>query len=126
MTYPHIGEIKMGYFSKFNKGRKFDFDTTGFEYRSLSELYNENGANQVYPLTAMYVNSKSNFGVAPVFATTDCFVNIPSHMVDVVNQILADEEAIKAINEGKIGFVIYPYIQKKFNKTCYGVNFVDI
>ena len=116
----------MSYFSKFNKGRKFDFDTTGFEYRSLAELYNENGANQVYPLTAMYVNSKSNFGVAPVFATTDCFVNIPSHMVDVVNQILADEEAIKAINEGKIGFVIYPYTQKKFNKTCYGVNFVDI
>ena len=118
MPYPHTGEINTGYFSKFTKGRIFDFPTTRFEYRSLSELYNENGANQVYPLTAMYVNSKSNFGVAPVFATTDCFVNNTSHMVDVVNQILADEEAIKAINEGKIGFVIYPYTQKKFNKKC--------
>ena len=116
----------MSYFSKFNKGRKFDFDTTGFEYRSLSELYKENGAKMIYHLTAMYVNSKSNFGDAPVFATTDCFVNIPSHMVDVVYDILSDEDAIKAINEGKVGFEIYPYTQKKFNKECFGVRFVDL
>lgn len=112
--------------SKFNKGRKFDIDTTNFEYASLEDLYSSNGKEKVYPLTAIYINTKSKFGEAPVFATDECFVNAPSHMLDTAKEILADEEAIADINSGKVGFEIYSYIAEKFNRTCFGINFVDM
>jgi len=112
--------------SKFNKQRKFDIDTSKFTYESLSDMFNNDGSGVVYPLTAIYINTKSKYGNAPVLATDTCFVNAPSHMLDTAREILADEEAVAAINNGEVGFTIYPYTAEKFNRDCFGVNFVDI
>ena len=112
--------------NKFNKGKKFNIDTTGFEYVSLEELYCANGKEMVYPLTAIFINRMSLYGDAPVFATDKCFVNIPSHMLDTVNDILADEEAIEDINNAKVGFTIYRYHSERYSRDCYGVNFEDM
>ena len=112
--------------SKFNKQRKFDVDTSKFQYESLADLFNSNGKDKVYPLTAIYINTKSKYGAAPVLATDNCFVNAPSHMLDTAKEILADDEAVAAINNGEVGFTIYPYTAEKFNRDCFGVNFVDI
>lgn len=116
----------MKFANRFNKGRKFDVDTTNFQYESLADLFNRNGKDKVYKLTAIYINRKGKFGEAPVFATEDCFVNAPSHMVEVVNEILTDDEAIASINRGEVGFKIYPYVAEKFNRDCFGINFVDL
>ena len=112
--------------NKFNKGKKFNIDTTGFKYVSLEKLYCANGEEKVYPLTAVYINRKSSYGDAPVFATDNCFVNVPSYMLDTVNDILADEEAIEDINNAKVGFTIYTYHSVRYNCDCYGVNFADM
>lgn len=112
--------------NKFNKARKFDVDTSHFHYESLADLFTNNGKDKVYPLTAIYINTKSKYGNAPVFATDSYFVNAPSHMLDTAREILADDEAIAAINNGEVGFTIYPYTAEKFNRECFGVNFVDI
>ena len=120
--------IQMGFsFEKvYNKGGKFDIDTNGFGYMSLADLFAQNGKDKVYPLAAIYINTKSQFGNAPVFATTDCFVNVPKHMLDTAQAILSDSEAIDAINKHLVGFTIHQYTQKQFNRVCYGVNFVDV
>ena len=112
--------------NKYNKGKKFNIDTTGFEYVSLKELYCTYGEEMVYPLTAVYINRKSLYGEAPVFATNDCFVNVPSYMLDIVKDILSDEEAIEDINNAKVGFIIYTYHSDIYNCDCYGVNFTDM
>ena len=112
--------------NRFNKGRKFDVDTTNFHYESLADLFNNDGAGVVYPLTAIYINTKSKYGKAPVFATDKFFVNAPSHMLDTANEILLDDDAIAAINKGEVGFTIYPYTAEKFNRDCFGINFVDL
>lgn len=112
--------------SKFNKGRKFNVDTSSFNYESLADMFNNDGAGVVYPLTAIYINRKGKFGDSPVLATDKCFVNAPSHMLDTARDILADDEAIAAINNGEVGFVIYPYHAEKFNRECFGINFVDL
>ena len=112
--------------SKFNKGRKFNIDTEGFEYKSLVDCYNDFGVDTIYPLQAIYINTKGQFGDAPVFATDSFFVNVPHHMLETAEEILADEEAITAINEQKVGFTIYPYKADKYNRDCFGVKFVDL
>lgn len=116
----------MSFAKRFNKEKKFAIDTTGFNYASLADLYNQNGAECVYPLTAIYINTKGKYQDAPVFATDSFFVNIPSHMIDVANEILHDEEAIASINGGEVGFKIYAYRNNRYSKDCYGVDFVDM
>ena len=44
--------------SKFNKSRKFNVDTTNFTYESLMDLFNSYGKEKVYPLTAIYINTR--------------------------------------------------------------------
>lgn len=125
----------MSFATKYNKGGKFDLNVKGFtDYFSLEKLYNENGKDAVYRLGAVYINRKSKFGDAPTFAVIDekftCggyFVNVPAHMLDDANAILADAEAITEINAGKVGFIIETYEAGKYgNKVCYGVRFTDL
>ncbi len=116
----------MSFANRFNKGKKFDFNTEGLEYTSLADLYNANGEKAHYTLRAIFINSKSKYGEAPVFAIDNALVNAPSHLLDTVKEILSDNDAIASINEGKVGFTIYPYKAEKFNVDTFGIKFIDL
>lgn len=115
----------MSFASKYNK-RKFDFDTSNLEFKSLSDLYNDNGKDKIYPVHAMFINTKGKFSDNPVIATNDYLVDFPSHMTDTVREILDDPQSIEDINAGLVGFKIYTYQQKKYNKQCFSIEFVDM
>lgn len=107
-------------FSKFNKERLFTVDTSDFDYTSLEDLYNANGANEVYKLCGAYIGTKSLYDPeAPMIATDKEYVNLPVHQLSEIKAMLADKQAIKAINDGEAGFVIDSFYQKRFQKTCY-------
>lgn len=114
----------MTFASKYNKRKLFDIDTTGFEYVTPIDLVTKHGLDYVYPLRAIYINSKSKYGESPVFATDSCFVNIPSHMTETAKQILDDEKAVEQINNGQVGIKMYAYT--KDDKPYIGVEFVDM
>ena len=110
-------------FEQFNKG-KFKFSTEGLtEYKSLKELY-EADPEKVYTVRGIYINEASKFGPSPLFACTDYYVNVPAHLLDICKQIRADYDAVKDINEGRMGFRIYPY--ESNGNTFYSVNFVNL
>ena len=111
---------------KYNPQRIFWVNTAGFEYYKLEELYKANGGDEVYPVKALFVNTKGRFGDSAVIVTDRCFVNLPVHMLGTVNDILTDEEAIQEIKAGNVGFMVYEYFMKKYNRKCYSVRFVDI
>lgn len=121
---------------KFSKSRLFNVDTSNFEYYNLEDLFAEalerhegvieNANKEVYVIRGIYINTKSLYDPAPVIALDDRYVNLPSHMTQTCMDMLADPTCIKAINEGKCGFTIYEYEQKRFNKTCYSVEWVDV
>lgn len=111
--------------NKFNNGVKFDYQTPdGLGYASLKDLYDTNGDSKVYTVHALYINTKGKYGEQPLAVTDEAQVNMPSHLVGVVKDIRADEEAVNAINAGKFGFTIYPYEGK--NGNGYSVNWCDI
>lgn len=121
---------------KFNKERLFNVDTSNFDYVSLEDLFYDSlqsndgdskaASETVYKIRGVYINTKGNYDPAPVIATDDCYVNLPSHMTETCMAMLADPSCIKAINDGKCGFTIYEYEQKRYNKTCYSVRWVDM
>lgn len=113
--------------SKYNKGNKFDFRTPeSFQFTTLETLYKVNGADKVYTIKALYINRKSQYGDHPVIVTDAELVDCPKHLLDTVENMINDDEAVEAINSGKVGFSVYTYKDKKHNKTCYSVNWEDI
>lgn len=116
----------MSFASRFNK-TQFDVDVKDFSYAKLSDLYNSTGdkGKKVHTINGMWVH-KSQLGDSPVFIVADekLLVNIPSFASDTVREILADDTAVQAIKDGKVGFTIYEY--DSHGKKCYNVRFVDL
>lgn len=117
----------MSFAAKHNRGNKFNIDTEGWtEYRDLKSLYKED-KDAVRPVHGFYINTKSQYGDAPVIISDGYYVNCPKHMLSEVKEILQDQEDIDAINAGKVGFTIRTYKAANYkNKTCYGIDFVDM
>lgn len=117
----------MSFASKYQK-RRFNANTQGFEYHTLGELFKTEQANGVtvkYPIKAIYINTQSEYGEAPVIATDVCYVNLPSHLTDVCKQMIADAETVDEINAGKAGFTIYAY-EDRHGTERYSVNWIDL
>lgn len=111
-------------FKKFNKKQIFSFDTTGFEYCSLKDLYEKNGESYQYVVRAIYCNHNSIYSEDDyVIATDNEFINVPVHRNSDMAAILADPACISEINNGNARFVIYTYFKKKYNKVCYDIEF---
>lgn len=118
----------MSFAARHSKGSVFQCNTEGFNYFKLSELYAADGANTVYPIQGLYINRKSEYGDAPVAICAECFVNLPSYMMDEVTEILHSEADIEDIKAGKVGFTIESYEKEigKKTKTCYGIRWCDL
>ena len=115
---------RFSFSKRYNKEKAFAIDTSTFEYASLEEIYEND--EKVYPVRGVYINEKSLYDPAPVVATDEYYVNLPAHMVDECRDMLADRQAISAINRGLVGFTIYKYHQARYNKDCYSVKWVDL
>ena len=115
--------------SKYNHGVRFNVQLSAeTPFKSLADLYNKNGAGYVYLLRALFINSKSRFGDAPVAVVGEgdnmVKVNLPRFMLDTVKQMLLDDEFIEAVNNKTVGLNIYPY--DKDGRTCFSVSWLDV
>lgn len=109
---------------KYNRGNKIDwgYNTDGFEFVSPSSLE----LDKVFKLHGVFTTPDSGYGVGGIFIMDDKLMNVPASYVDMVKEILADEEAVEEIKAGKIGFKLNTYVSKKFKRTGYGIELVDM
>lgn len=131
--------------NSYNTKKIFDIDTSDFEYCSLEELFEENASEQPildengdetgetesvcieqFKIYGLYINDKSMFDPQPIVALADRYVNLPAHLYKTAVEILNNPRAIDAINRGHVGFTIEKYYQKRYNKECYSINWVDM
>lgn len=113
--------------SKFNK-TTFGIDTTDFQYTKLADIFtseSEGGKDVIHNINGLYVH-KSQLGDSPVIIDekNKRLVNLPSHTAETVREILADDEAVQTIKDGKVGYTIYEY--ESHGKKCYSISFVDL
>ena len=107
---------------KYNKNtRVFNVDIEGFEFKKLSELE----MDKIYPVLGFYINVKGKFDDHPVFISDGILVDAPSHMTETIKEMLKDPEMIDAIKSGRIGFHVYTYKSKNYNKECFGLELDD-
>lgn len=117
---------------KFNKESKFTAKASEEAvYVKLQDLY-ESSKDTAMVIHSFFKNTKSKFGenfiafVTPEGGEQEFLVNLPKHLNNTIESIMADEETVDEINACKAGFKVYSYEDKLHNKTCYSINFVEI
>lgn len=114
--------------TKFNNDvAKFVFKPSkDLTFKTLEELYKENGKDKVYTVKGMYINTKGMYGANPVIVCDEYYVSLPKHLISTVKEIRGDKQLVNDINNDRVGFEIYKYVQPKYNRICYSINWLDI
>lgn len=95
------------------------------EYTNLKDLFSKNGKDTVYKVLGLYIND-SKFGEQGSAVLDDVQVNLPKHLTPVIKEIRGNEKLVEDINDGKVGFEIYQYIPRNYDKKAYSIRWVDI
>ncbi len=115
---------KMSITSYNHKTARFTFkpepDMQYYKLKDLAEY-----KDKIYPLRALYINTKSRYGHTPVAATDLFYVNLPAHLLNDVKNIIQDQNTVNDINAGKCGFKVRVYTNKN-GSDSYSVEWVDI
>ena len=113
--------------TRFNKSiAYFTYDREKSRpYTNLETLYKENGKDKVYKVLGLYIN-EGKFGEQGSAVLEDVQVNLPKHLVPVIEEIRLDEKLVSDINAGLVGFSIYEYIPKNYNIKAYSIRWVDL
>lgn len=114
-----FGKFNTSFESKFNK--QVDCDT----YIKISEM-----GDNVFTVYGMFINPNGKFGEHGCLQIekADCrvWVSLPAGLNDTINSIMNDDNAIEAVNAGLCGVKARSYFSKKYNRTCWTVDFVNI
>ena len=106
---------------RYNKGGNYTKSAPkGAEYYKLSQLQRD----VVYPVDALYINTKGRYGDEGVVLSKGVLVNLPQHLTETVKEMRSDNELTDAINKGEFGLKVYQY--EGANGSGYSVNWVDI
>ena len=115
----------MSFAKTYNRNpRVFDVDVKGLEFEALGDLFNNNGKDRVYRITCAWISKKGKYGDHAVLGTPNFLVSLPSHMTDIITDMLKDDEAIDCIKKGAAGFRVYTY--EANGRHCFNVEFVDL
>ena len=110
----------------FRHGKTFTVDSDNFPFVDLKEVATENGLKVLKVQGAFTFEGKKK-KKRPVLIADGMKINLPDHLLKDVEKLLANDEYIEAVNQGKCGFQITTYEDKQYgNGTCYSGLFVDI
>ena len=111
--------------SGLNKSHLFNIDTTDFKFINLQKLLERDGESKVYTIRGAYISTKSRYNdEAPLLALDDIYVNLPQHQLEDVKTMRDDPAYVQGINEGRLGFIIEPYMID--DAIYYKAQFVDM
>lgn len=113
--------------TKFNKGAVLFTDNERLEdFKTLEELFTENGKDKSYPVKGVY-SYKSSYGEGCFIKSDGYNISLPNHMLETIKIIREDTESVDAINADKISVTIYSYTlpDKYPDKVFYSINFKE-
>ena len=119
--------------SKFNHNtNKFNAKAEkGTPYYSLKDLFTQKGSEAVYRISALYINERGKYGKQPLAYVTctdrqeSIFINLPSHLLDDVTEMINDNDVVDQINRGEAGMKIRSYINRNGGES-YSVEWMDL
>lgn len=112
----------MGIANRYNaNGKLWNVDNSQFSFIKLKELVE----NRSYPVFGCFISPDNGFGEGAVLITAEYNVNCPSRYCVLFRQMMADPEAVKQINDGKLYFHYEKFYSEKYKQDGYTIVFED-
>ena len=114
----------MSVFSKYRTNFSTDWgiDTSEFPFVKCSDIdkYVE------IPFFGMFITPDTGYGEGAVLILKESLLSLPQRYVPTIKDMLRDKEIIDAIKAGHAGIYVSPFESKKYKKTGYDVDFVEL
>lgn len=110
----------MGFAKSHAHGAKFSINTEGFEFKKISEF----PLNQEITVRGALISKGGKYGDSASLILDNCFMNVPSHMIDDVKELLSDQEAIDQVEAGLLAVSIYEY-EDRNGATQRSIKWID-
>ena len=93
--------------SKYSKGNfpTYNFDDKERSFKKLKDL----PLDTKLTIEALFINTKGKFGDQGVIYTNDSIINLPNHLLSLVEDLRSDDEVTSAINSRQLAFTVYSY-----------------
>ena len=110
----------MGFAKTHAHGAKFSINTEGFEFKKISEF----PLDKELTVRGALISKGGKFGDSASLILDDCFMNVPSHIMDDVKELLADQDAIAQVEAGELAVSIYEY-EDRNGATQRSIKWID-
>lgn len=115
----------MSMFDKYNKSfNKVDWgiDTKDFPFVKCSDQKQD----KKIAIKGFFITPDSGYGEGAIVILKEELLSIPQRYVQQIKDMLNDEEVVEAVKNGQCGIIITEFESKKFKKTGYDVEFVEM
>lgn len=97
-------------------------------YCKVKELYDHGYTEEKgrhITVRGCFINSGGRFGDSPALICEGFNVNLPSHMLKEIDEIMHNDQDIADINAGKVGAYAYEYTNSRGGKS-YSIRWTDL
>lgn len=96
------------------------------QYFKLKELFAKGFRDEknTFTVRGAYISHAGRYGDSASLICDGFNVNLPSHMVDEIRELIGTAEDVADINAGKVAAYVYEYTNKN-GGTSYGLRWVD-
>lgn len=110
----------MGFAKTHAHGAKFSINTEGFEFKKISEF----PLNTELTVRGALISKGGKYGDSASLILDNCFMNVPSHIMDDVKELLADQDAIAQVEAGELAVSVYEY-EDRNGATQRSIKWID-
>lgn len=105
--------------SKYSKGNfpTYEFEKKERSFKKLKDL----PLDTKLTIEALFINTKGKFGDQGVIYTNDSIINLPNHLLTLVQDLRSDDEVTSAINLRQLAFTVYSYATDS-DREGYSIN----
>lgn len=111
-------------FKELNNQNRIDWgvDSKNFHFKKIKDFFDE-GITKV-EIKGFFITKSKNFGLQPCAILKDCLLNLPTHKLDTVQEIMQNPDMVQGVKNGDC-WVEFTQFQSKYKKICYSFNFID-
>lgn len=114
----------MSVFSKYRRNMSIDWgiDTTNYDFVKCSEMELE----KKIPIFGMFITPDSGYGEGAIVILEDSLLSLPQRYVSQIKDMMDDADVVETVKAGKAAIIVTTFESKKFKKTGYDIEFVEL
>ena len=114
----------MSVFSKYRRNMSVDWgiDTENYPFVKCSDQ----PLDVQIPIFGFFVTPDSGYGEGPIVSLENSLLSLPQRYLEQIKDFMDDPDVVEAVKAHKTAIVISTFVSKKYKKTGYDIDFIEL